>query len=147
MADVTTHGDATFDTQGVCQVGFEPGADNFLIVVEQVLMPTKKLTIVQEKQSQLVSAYWKGDYVATSMVLYTNNDTYSSTRAHGVDLNYEIVNGGVTYAAESLVAVEFVFPRLKGKLTWSHTILSALHLLVGIVRGVASRRILSCTHI
>ena len=109
MADVTAHGDATFDTQSVCQVGFEPGADNFLILVEQVLMPAQKLTIVQEKQSELVSAYWKGDYVATSMVLYTNGNTYTSTRAHGVDLNYEIVNGGVTYAAESLVAVEFVF--------------------------------------
>ena len=88
--DLVTHGDGIINLETIYQIGFEPGADNFAVMTEQITMPSKKLIVVQEKDSVFVSSFWEGDYSATSMVIYKNSDSIASTRTCGLMINHEI---------------------------------------------------------
>ena len=70
--EISVSGEGGMDFTNITQIGFEQGSDNFLVVVEQANLPTKRLIVFQEKEGSLVSSFWTGEYTETYMVLYSS---------------------------------------------------------------------------
>lgn len=110
--ELVTTGDGSIETETVYQIGFEPGADNFVLMVEDVKMPTRKVLLFQEKNSSLITSFWTGEYNVTSLVLSNESDTFVSVNARGVQFDHAIDKDTVTYDSGTLVAIEFEFDEL-----------------------------------
>ena len=79
--EISISGDGGMDFSNITQIGFEQGSDNFVVMVEQVNMPTKRLLVFQEKAGSLVTSFWAGEYTETNMALYTASGTIVSSRS------------------------------------------------------------------
>jgi len=99
--EITVEGDGAVELETEFHVGYEPGADDFKLLVEQPSMPTKSITIQQCKNGEDISSHYIGKYSDTHLQL--NTATLSSS-ARGI-----VTGESSIYSANNNVGILFKF--------------------------------------